>query len=198
MLEEFFSSSALNIVYGVILLISFIFAVLSLLGSDVGDAVDLDFEGDFDAADSAGFLNLSTFSLAMFGGAFGLTGLITHISLGMSAGASIFLASLFGLLVGILAQVIFFYILSPTKSSHYSLSDDAVGREAQVIVSIPSEGLGTVAFDNVSGRVTLGARSLTGKQIHTGDAVDIVQVTGRIALVRPIEDKVLGDGKSFK
>ncbi len=36
----------------------------------------------------------------------------------------------------------------------------------------------TIAFDNVSGRVTLGARSATGKQIVNGVAVRIEQVTG--------------------
>ena len=165
MIEEFFSSGTLNIVYGAILLVSFIFAVMSLIGSDLGDAVDIDVDGDFDAEAGAGFLSISSFALAMFGAAFGLTGLVTHMSLAMSAGASLVLATMVGLIIGTVAQAIFFYILSPTKSSHYSLANDAVGREAQVIVTIPGEGVGTIAFDNVSGRVTLGARSVTGKQI---------------------------------
>ena len=77
---------------------------------------------------------------------------------------------------------------SPSKSSHYSLSTDAVGRDAQVIITVPSDGLGEITFDNVSGRVTLGARSATGKQIVNGQAVRIEEVTGRVALVRPVDE----------
>lgn len=187
MLEDIFSNSALNIVYGIVLLISFIFAVISLMGAEFGDVVDID--SDIDADPELDFVNISPFALAMFGAAFGVTGLITSIALGMGPFASLIIAFIAGLIIGLAAQVLFFKVLSPTKSSHYSLAEDAVGRNAQVIVTVPNDGVGTIAFDNVSGRVTLGARSITGKAIPTGVPVRIDDVTGRVALVRPLLDK---------
>ncbi len=187
MLGDFFSSGALNFVYAAAVVVSFIFAIVTLLGAEFGDA--LDFDADVDADTGIDFLSISPFGLAMFGAAFGVTGLITSLWFDMDAGASLVWAVVIGLGVGILAQLLFLYVFSPSKSSHYRLSADAVGRDAQVIVTVPSEGLGTIAFDNVSGRVTLGARSATGKQIVNGEAVRIEQITGRVATVRPVGDE---------
>ena len=91
-----------------------------------------------------------------------------------------------GMVLGIAAQVLFIYVLSPTKSSHYSLADDAIGRRADVIVSIPEGGTGKIAFDNPSGRVTLGARSTSNEPIRSGQAVIVEKVVGRVAHVHPL------------
>ncbi|RMD48267.1 MAG: hypothetical protein D6835_06535 [Candidatus Thermofonsia bacterium] len=185
MLQEFLSTSGLNLVYSAALLISFIFAVLSLIGAEVGDA--LDFDADFDTDGGVDFINISPFALAMFGAGFGITGLITRIWLDMTAVPSILWASGVGIVVGAAAQALFIYVLSPTKSSHFSLNDD-IGREAEVIITIPANGMGQIAYDNVSGRVTLGARSLSGKSIKSGQFVIIERVTGRVAFVRPSDN----------
>ena len=187
MFEDFFSSGALNFVYAAAVIVSFVFAIVTLLGAEFGDA--LDFDADVDADSGVDFLSISPFGIAMFGAAFGLTGLITRLWFDMDAGASLVWAVVVGLGVGVLAQALFLYVFSPSKSSHYSLAADAVGRDVQVIVTVPSEGLGKIAFDNVSGRVTLGARSVTGKRIVSGETVRIEQVTGRVALVRPVDDE---------
>jgi hypothetical protein len=105
----------------------------------------------------------------------------------MEAIPSILWAAGIGIIFGIAAQALFIYVLSPSKSSHFSLSDDAAGREAEVIITIPGNGRGTIAFDNVSGRITLGARSATGKQIKRGEFVTIERIIGRIAVVQPKE-----------
>lgn len=182
MIEELIASGTLNITYTIVVAISFVFALISLLGAEVTDALDFDMDGDGDV----GFVSISPFALAMFGAAFGLTGLITRLWLDMDNIPSILWASGMGLLVGTVAQAFFFYILSPSKSSHYRLADDGIGREAEVIITIPEDGLGTIAFDNVSGRVTLGARSATNKAIARGKFVTIERITGRVAVVRPI------------
>lgn len=187
MLGDFFSSGALNFVYAAAVVVSFIFAIVTLLGAEFGDA--LDFDVDVDADSGIDFLSISPFGLAMFGAAFGVTGLITSLWFDMNPGPSLFWAIVVGLGVGVLAQALFLYVFSPSKSSHYSLTADAVGRDAQVIITVPNEGLGKIAFDNVSGRVTLGARSATGKQIVSGESVRIEKVTGRVAVVRPVDDE---------
>ena len=185
MLQDLFSSGILNIVYAIIVLVSFLFAVLSLIGAEVGDALDFDTDAD------GGFdlLSVSPFALAMFGAAFGLTGLISRLWLGMEAIPSILVATVGGLVIGGIAQGIFVYFFSPSRSSHYSLERDAIGREAEVTITIPSDGLGQIAYNNVSGRVNMGARSATDERISSGDLVIIEKIVGRVALVRPAGDE---------
>lgn len=186
MIQEFFASGALNIAYAAVVFISFVFAVISLVGAEIGDALDFDFDADGGDAD-LDFVSVSPFALAMFGTAFGLTGLITRLWLDMTTIPSILWATGLGIVIGSAAQAFFIYVLSPSKSSHYSLVDDALKREAEVIITIPGDGRGTIAYDNVSGRVTLGARSATGNEIKRGEIVTIERITGRVAVVRPIE-----------
>lgn len=190
MFEEFLASGTLNIVYALCVIISSIFVAILLLGAEVGDALDLDLDVDGDVDSGIDFLNISPFALATFASTFGIVGLFTRIWFDMAAPPSIMWALAFGLIVGGLGQAFFIFILSPSKSSHFSLNDDAVGREAEVVLTIPSDGLGEIAYDNKSGRVKLGARSASGKQIGRGQFVKIERINGRIALVHtdaPIE-----------
>lgn len=187
MLEALFSSGTLNLVYTIVFAISFIFALISLIGAELGDV--LDFDVDADSEGIFDFVNISPFALAMFGAIFGMVGLITRLWLEMEAIPSIIWSAGSGILIGAAAQAFFIYILSPSKSSHFSLTDDAVGREAEVILTIPNEGLGQIAFNNVSGRVTLSARSSAGQQINNGDLVTIEKIVGRVAIVRPFSEE---------
>jgi hypothetical protein len=187
MLENILSAGALTIAYAIILIVSFLFALLSLIGAEIGDlfdfGADVGSEGIFDLA------AISPFALAMFGSTFGFVGLLTRLWLEMDSIPSILWSAGIGLVVGIIAQLLFIYVLSPSKSSHYSLTSDAIGREAEVIITIPDDGAGTIAFDNVSGRVTLGARSSSGRQIRTGKTVIIEKIIGRNAVVRVVDEE---------
>lgn len=184
MLQDFFSSGALNLLYGLAVLASFVYAMLALFGAGVGDTLSIDFDADVDGDADVEFLSISPFALAMFGAAFGLSGLILRNAFSAGAATSLLGATVIGLIAGVLAQVLFLYVLAPSKSSHFTLADVAAGREAEVTVTIPAEGLGTIAFNTASGRVTLGARSAAGKQIAKGQAVFIEKVSGRVAVVR--------------
>ena len=120
---------------------------------------------------------------------FGLVGLITVLWADMEPIPSILISAAAGLVVGGLAQALFLYVLSPSKSSHFSLEEDAIGREAQVTISIPGDGQGQISYNNVSGRVRLGARSATGERIANGQLVIIERIVGRAAVVRPVENE---------
>ena len=188
---ELFGFSALQCVYALVALVSFAFAVVSLIGAEFGDALDVggDVDVDADVDAGGGFANVSPFALAVFGATFGLVGMITSVWAEMDPIPSILIATAAGLVVGGLAHVLFIYVLSPSRSSHFSLQDDAVGREVEVTISIPAEGKGQVAYTNVSGRVTLGARSTTGERIPAGKTVVVERVSGRNAFVRPVDLK---------
>ena len=186
-MQEFLDSGTLNLVYAAVVFISFIFAVITLVGAEVGDAFDVDIDFDADADAGFDFISISPFALAMFGTAFGFVGLITRLGMDMAEIPSIVWATGAGLVLGASAQALFIYVLSPSKSSHFSLTTDSIGREAEVIITIPGTGRGTIAFDNVSGRVTLGAQSANGRQIKRGEFVVIERITGRVAVVHPVE-----------
>jgi membrane protein implicated in regulation of membrane protease activity len=188
MLDALFSSGTLNLVYTIVFGISFIFALIGLIGAEIGDV--LDFDVDADSEGIFDFVSISPFALAMFGAIFGMVGLITRLWLDMEAIPSIIWSAGSGIVIGAAAQAFFIYILSPSKSSHYSLTEDATGREAEVIITIPESGLGQVAFNNVSGRVTMGARSSTGQKIRNGDLVTIERIVGRVAIVRPYSEEL--------
>ena len=184
MLDELFASGALNLVFAITILISFVFVLLTLVGAEIGELLDFGFDVDGDT--DFDFINVSPFALSIFGATFGFTGLVARLWFDAGAAASIVWAAGIGLVFGGLAQAFFIYVLSPSRSSHYSLADDAAGREAEVITSIPGDGLGEIAFNNVSGRVKLAARSKSGEPINYGDLVIIEKIIGRVALVRPL------------
>ncbi len=190
MMEALFGDSVLNLIYAAIVLISFLFAVVSLVGAEFGELFSFDLDGDtgFD------FISISPFALAAFGAVFGATGLIARLAFEQAALASLIWATGLGLLFAVVAQAFFIYILAPSKSSHVSILNDAVGREAEVVITIPGRGQGRIAYTNVSGRMTLGARSLTGEPIATGDLVVIEKIVGRVALVKPAGYKELAAG----
>lgn len=187
-MENLFSFSALNCVYASVALISFLFAVVSLIGAEAGDFFDFSSDIDVDVDGGFDLTSISPFAMAMFGATFGLVGLLTSIWLEMEALPSIIAATVSGLIIGAIAQVLFIYVFSPSKSSHYSLQQDAVGREVEVTTTIPADGLGQVAYNNVSGRVTLGARSSEGTEIAVGKLVIVERIVGRVAQVKPVGD----------
>ena len=189
MFEEILSSGTLNLVYLGMLVLSFFFALLTLIGSEIGDIFD--FDVDVDADGGLDFISVSPFAMAMFGATFGLAGLITRIWFEMDPIPSILWALGVGMVAGVAAQAFFFYVLSPSTSSHYRLESSIVGREAEVITSIPAEGLGEIAFNNVSGRVKLGARSAQGEPIPYVAIVRVNRIVGRVAIVQPSEAEVV-------
>ncbi len=184
MIDALLSSGTLALVYAGILVVSFLFAILTLIGGEIGDLFDFGVDADTDLD----FISISPFALAVFGATFGLIGLITRLWLELDTVPSVLWSGGLALIFGAAAQAFFIYILSPSKSSHYSLEEDATGREAEVIITIPGNGLGQIAFNNVSGRVNLGARSTTGKQIRTGQIVKIDRIVGRVAFVQLAEE----------
>lgn len=188
---EILGFTTLQCVFGLVALVSFLFAVVSLVGAEVGDALDFgaDVDVDADVDSGGGFANVSPFAIAVFGATFGLVGMIASVWTEMAPIPSILIATAAGLVVGGAAHVLFLYVLSPSKSSHFSLQEDAVGREVEVTISIPASGKGQVAYNNVSGRVTLGARSSNNESIPAGKTVVIERISGRNAFVRPVESE---------
>lgn len=181
----------LDLVYLVLLGIGFIYAVLILLGQGIGEidvgAPDVDLDaGDIPSFDQGevGLTSISPMSIASFVTAFGAFGIIASQLFGASNGASLLFALVGGLVVGVIAQLLFIYVFSPQTSSLRSRSD-MVGLTAEVIVPISENGVGQIAAVSRGSRVTYSARTKSGQSFKQGDLVRVVELVGSVAFVEP-------------
>jgi membrane protein implicated in regulation of membrane protease activity len=177
----------LNLVYIVLLVIGFIYALFLLLGQGIGelDLPDLDFDaGDVPSFDhgEVGLPSISPMSISSFITAFGAFGLISSQLFGASAGTSLFFAGGGGLAVGGIAQLIFIYVFSPQTSS-LRRQQDIVGSTAEVITPIPDGGVGQIALVSRGARVTYSARTKSGSTFNQGDLVRVVELVGSVTFV---------------
>ncbi|HSH01662.1 MAG TPA: hypothetical protein VLL52_04025 [Anaerolineae bacterium] len=189
MMDDLIATGTLNVAYAGMLMLSIVFTLISLLGVGAGEALDFDMEIDTDG--SFDFISVSPFALALFFATFGAMGLVTRLGLGMEAVQSLVVATVAALAVGIMGQAFFVYILSPTVSSNFTL-EDLVGREAEVVTTIPADGRGEIGINNASGRLKLAARSTDHESIAVSSIVVIERLSGRLAIVSPVEDKLSG------
>jgi membrane-bound ClpP family serine protease len=156
-----------------------IIAILGLVVLVLSFLLDGIFEV-FDFGD--GPLSLTT--IAAFATVFGFTGLI-----GLSLGLTVQMAALSGALAGFLGGVGAWLLSRSLKNSESTTAisvESLEGREASVIVSIPEDGYGEIAFSQHGIRQTLGARSK--EPIATGEKVRILHALSAASVqVEPME-----------
>lgn len=151
---------------------------LMLLGGDHGDfdadgdVGDFHHIGDSDAAFSA-FSLLSVLAFIMGTGWMGLN---CRVSWGLSGGVSVLFATGFGLVLMLVASFGMYYVKRLESSPHIDVRT-AVGRTAQVYLTIPQkgEGQGQVEVD-VSGTRKVMTAVSTGGKIEAFTAVKVVDV----------------------
>ena len=176
----------LDVVYLALLGIGFIYAVLILVGHGLGDmdlpGVDID-AGDIPSFDHGeiGLPSISPMSIASFVTAFGAFGIISSQLFGVSDVGSLLYALGGGLVIGVIAQLLFIYVFSPQTSS-LRTQHDVVGLTAEVIIPIPAEGVGQIA---VISRATYSARTRSGQSFKQGDVVRVAELAGSVAFVEP-------------
>jgi membrane protein implicated in regulation of membrane protease activity len=205
-LSAFSAFSTLNCVYFFLLLAGVLWTVIVLIGGvvagiDLPDvdidmpAVDLpggvdiphlDFHVDHDVSfdhGSVGVSPLSPITIASFVTSFGGIGLIGTQLLWLPDPVSLVLAG--GGAACIAAGMFLFYskvLVAGEGSSAVRLADIS-GKMAEVIIPIPKNGLGQVAFVARGTRATRSARSADGKPIPRGTIVTIEAVTGNTVIV---------------
>jgi membrane protein implicated in regulation of membrane protease activity len=179
----------LNLIYLIFVGIGFIYALLILFGQGIGelDLPDVDIDaGDVPSFDHGeiGLPSISPMSIASFVTAFGAFGIISSQLFGASTMVSLLAAVGGGLVVGIIAQLIFIYVFSPQISSTRTKLD-IIGTTAEVITPIPENGVGQIALVSRGSRVTYSARTKSGQSFKQGDLVRVVELVGSIAFVEP-------------
>ncbi len=165
----------ISTVYWVCLLLGAALAIVSLIFGEV-----LDFAFDTDGGPFSGPV-ISSF-VVVFGGA----GLICYEVLKMGGG----LSTIAALIVSFMSSTVVYFvfaklILASEGGTTYDPSSIG-GTEAEVIIGIPASGIGEIAFDHSSGRISGGARSADGSEIARGSLVRIDKHVGGTYIVAPV------------
>ena len=196
-LNDFFTSSVMNCIYGGALGVGLFYAIFLLVFQGVSEVFDglgdllniFDGGADVDVGghdmdhDGAG---LSLLAIAAFVSAFGAFGLI-GMGLEAGIGGSLIIALAGGVVFGGLGQAFFVYILSPTTNSIVN-QGTLTGMVAEVTTPIPENGMGQVTLVVMGSRVTYGARTHNNAPLARGTEVRIEKIIGSVATVVPTSE----------
>ena len=201
MLDLFSSFSTLNCVYFIMLMAGIIWTAVVLIGGAVSGVdipdVDFDMAGDVDVPGidfhvdhDVGFDHgsvdvspLSPITIASFITSFGGLGLIATQLLGMLDTVSLVFAAVGATLIAAGMYLFYSRVLVAGQGSSAVKMSDISGKRAEVIIPIPPNRLGQVAFVARGVRTTWSARSVDGEPIPTGTIVTIQTVTGNTLIV---------------
>jgi membrane protein implicated in regulation of membrane protease activity len=158
---------------------------------DFGGALDIDVGGDIgdlDAGDFSGSLQFSPLSpwiIAVFLGMFGGSGYCYMALFGIDGKISIIPALATAIIVAVAVFLVMDYVFRNVQGGVESSAASLIGREAEVITDIPSDGMGEIAVVSSGGRTNVPARSATGAPISKTQIVKIQRIIGNIYLVEP-------------
>ncbi len=195
------TSPGLTILYLTFLGIGIIYAVIVLIGAELGNlhipgfdfhvgGHDIGLGHDLSAGASVDHPgvkvpSLSPITVASFITAFGAFGLIAMGLFDATARGSLLWAAGGGLVIAVIAHFAFgYFLIAPQGSSEVHL-EELPGSEAEVITPIPADSVGEIAFVAQGGRVTYTAKSADSTPIPRGTTVTIVEIVAGIAVVQP-------------
>ena len=180
-----------EIVYLICFFLGLGFAVLTAILSGVFGGFDAGLDvghGHVDAsgADAGGhFSPWNPIVLSMFLSSFGGSGLICHKYLHLSLGWQLSISSVAGFGIG---AIVFWMVAKLFRSAQASSEvklHEVIGKEAEVTVSIPVNGMGQVAYI-AGGRCTGTATSSDNSPIPQGSQVKIIKIVGSTFYVERI------------
>ena len=174
------------IIYTVCLVLGLVFTFISAIaghffggdhGGDVGTGGHA--EAGYDHSGVPGISFFSPTVLACFVTAFGACGLVlTHIEATRSVWVSAPISAVAGVIMALLAFLLFNWMFEQTQSSSESRVASLVGQTASIITPIPANGVGEIAYVQGGSRYTAPARTESGNPIPAGKPVRITRVVG--------------------
>ncbi|HWQ92059.1 MAG TPA: NfeD family protein [Clostridia bacterium] len=176
-------------IYVACLALGLLFTIISAVAGhmfggdhDVGGG-DIGTGGHAEAGyDHSGLPGVSFFSptvLACFVTAFGACGLIlSRIEATKSVWISAPISAVAGLVMAMLAFLLFNFMFKHTQSSSESRVGSLVGQTASIITPIPPDGVGEIAYVQGGSRYTAPARTEDGKAVSSGKPVRITRIIG--------------------
>jgi hypothetical protein len=181
-MNGFLSNSALILIYSGLLLAGLVLigaAILSLLRSFSPGRQTRPV-----AAPGPLLSRAATYSLGLGAAAFGAVGLLSQLLFHVEPTTGVLVSLAAGLLAGFIALALLVYLPSRGQGEEELLDIDVAGRQANVVIPIPGNGLGEVTLQDGDTVINLGARSATGRPIAAGQTVVIERVNKRVAVVR--------------
>lgn len=168
---------------------------LSLFGDFFDGDVDAEAEVGLDGSEVAKLLSLRALVYALFG--FGGTGLVLHlIRAGAQPGSTALIAGAMGLGSGALVSALFGY-LKRTEAGAVPGDRSLVGSSGTVLLDIPDGEAGTVRIRSGVRQYRMRARADVplgaARTLEAGRSVVVVDVTDGVALVTPVNDRLLED-----
>lgn len=102
-------------------------------------------------------------------------------------------AFIFSMIISlVVVSIIHFFILVPLAKSEQSTAlsiHDFIGKEGEVITTIPSDGVGEVLIKSALGSRGNIARSSSNNEIVQGTVISIVDVKKGVFIVKPKKEK---------
>jgi len=146
-------------------------------GGDVGTRGHA--EAGYDHSGVPGISFFSPTVLSCFVTAFGACGIIlSKVDATRSVWISAPISAVAGVVMALLAFLLFNYMFKQTQSSSESKVASLVGMGASIITPIPANGVGEIAYVQGGCRYTATARTETGSPISAGKPVRITRIVG--------------------
>lgn len=172
----------LSLLFLVLLIVGLLVSLLGLLGWRRSFR-----PGSQASPDASGHIvRLLPIALGVGAAVFGLAGLVLGQLANLGPGATVIWALATGLLAGFVVQAVLYYRLLRDETAATDETDSAAGLPATVVITIPGNGIGQIAYEHGGRTVQCGASSLTFEAIPQGTTVVIERVVRRIAQVRPV------------
>ncbi len=181
----------LGLASSVAMTIQLIFLIIGFAGGSLGDVDGFGPDGGVgDVEDASAGTEVGFFTLKGILAFFAIGG---WVGLGMNlAGIHIALVLLVAVVCGVIALIGVGYLyrgLYKMQSSGNINTAYAVGKTAEVYLTIPPKGVGKIAMNVQDRFIDLNARSNVDRPIKTGEIVKVIDKVDGILIVAPLEDE---------
>jgi membrane protein implicated in regulation of membrane protease activity len=126
---------------------------------------------------------LSPVTIAMFISTLGGTGILYKRFVNPQIWIHVPMAVASAVAVAGIVSWMFYRIMAATQSTSQPRSEEAIGMEAEVTVSIPNNGLGEIAYALRGARLTSSAQTVDNKELPARTVVKIVKQVGNTYIV---------------
>lgn len=139
------------------------------------------------AGESVPLSPVSPVTISLFVSTFGGVGIILKRYLEWPVLAHVPVAALSGFAVAGLVFFLFYKIMKSTVASSAPRQEEALGIEAEIITSIPADGVGQIAYNLRESRFTAPARTADGKELPAHALVKVAKIVGGTFIVERVK-----------
>ncbi len=173
----------------VALTVQVIFLIIGFAGGSLGDVDGFGTDGDINLDDASAGVEVGFFTLKGVLAFFAIGG---WVGLGMNL-ANLHIALVLGVAIlcgaaGLMGVGFLYRALYKLQSSGNINTENAVGKIAEVYLTIPKLGIGKIVLNVQERFMEFEARSNADRDIKTGERVKVVEKAGGMLIVAPLEE----------